>query len=133
VEEQRLALLRRGYDALSRRDLDAWLEDLAPGVEIHELPEIPDTDIYRGHEGVRRWFEGTAEFVESWRWTLEEVVKESGDTVVVRAHVELVGVLSAVPVEQTVYHVFKFTGSKAASIRGFLTDAEALEASGSTA
>ena len=130
VGTDRVELLRRGYAALSRMDLEAWIADLDPDVEVYELPQIPDTDVYRGHDGVRKWFENTSTLVQSWGWTPEEILNEAGDALVVRSRVKLLGSQSSVPIEQPLFHVFRFRGAKVASIQGFLDSASAFEAAG---
>jgi ketosteroid isomerase-like protein len=60
-------LVRKGYEAWSHDDRDAWLEMLHPDVEFHTSGVWPDFDpVYRGREGLaefwRRMHEAWGEF-----------------------------------------------------------------------
>jgi ketosteroid isomerase-like protein len=120
----------RSYELLSRGDIDAWLQDLAEDVELHELPEIPDSAVYRGHEGVRKWAAGVLPLFQSWRWTPEEILYEGDDMLVVRVRIEFVGRGGEVPIEQVLFHVLRYRDGKGSVIQGFLSRREALEAAG---
>ena len=119
------------YEALSRRDLDAWLDCTTADVELHEVAEVPDARVYRGHRQVREWAEGMLQLVDEWRWAPDEVLLDEGDTVVLRA--SIVGLSTAgVPIDLTVFHVIRTEGDKVASFRGFFDRATALDAAGLT-
>ena len=45
--------------------------------EIHELVEMPDHKVYRGHDEIRQWAEAGLEIFPGVRWTLEEVVHDA--------------------------------------------------------
>jgi ketosteroid isomerase-like protein len=128
--QENVEITHRAYELLSRGEIEAWLQDLTEDIELHEVPEIPDSAVYRGHEGIRKWAEGVLELVESWQWTPEEILHESDDVLVVRVRVEFVGRGSEVPVEQTVFHVLRYRDEKCAVIQGFLREPAALEAAG---
>jgi ketosteroid isomerase-like protein len=50
-------LLRSGYDAWNRDDLDGWLELLHPDVRINPSGAFPDLGSdYRGHEGATKFW-----------------------------------------------------------------------------
>jgi ketosteroid isomerase-like protein len=66
VSEENIELVRRVFDAFTRRDLEAVLEIADPAVEFfaptasiagHETP-------YRGHDGMRQYFEDVARIWE---------------------------------------------------------------------
>ena len=48
-------VVNEAYERFNRGDFDGWLEFLDPDVELREEYLAPDTGVYRGHEGVRRW------------------------------------------------------------------------------
>jgi ketosteroid isomerase-like protein len=127
---EKVEIANRDYEFVSRGDIEAWLQDLTEDVELRELPEIPDSAVYRGHDGVRKWAAGVQELVESWHWTPEEIVHESDDILVVRVRVDLTGRGSQVPIAQIVFHVLRFRDGKARAIEGFLSEDAALEAAG---
>lgn len=115
------------YEALSRQDLDAWLDGTTADVELHEVAEVPDAGVYRGHRQVRKWAEGMLALVEEWRWAPEEVLVDEGNTFVVRA--SIIGRSTAgVPIDMTVFHVIRIDADKVVSFQGFFDRARALEA-----
>jgi ketosteroid isomerase-like protein len=130
MSEENVEIAYRDYELLSRGDIETWLQDLTEDVELHELPEIPDSAVYRGHDGVRKWAAGVQELVESWHWTPEEILHESGDTLLVRVRIDLVGRGSEIPIVQILFHVLRFRDGKASAIQGFLSEHAALEAAG---
>ena len=67
------ALLTASIDAFNDRDLDRFLETMAPDVEAHTLlAELAGTP-FRGHDGLRRWWEETHESWEYQRIDIERV------------------------------------------------------------
>ena len=67
-------LILAAYDAWNRRDLDAWLAACDPDVVI-DLPGLfPDFEPeYRGHDGLRRFWEQLHEPWESFRIDVESL------------------------------------------------------------
>lgn len=126
------ALLARGYESLSRGAFDAWLEGLHDDAELHELAEIPDTAVYRGHEEIRAWAEAAMALTVDWEWIPEEVIWAADGVIVVRVRFIGRGAESGAPLAQVIFHVLEFRDRKAAVIRGFLGEREALRAAGAT-
>jgi ketosteroid isomerase-like protein len=121
-------LIRDGYAALSRGDLDGWLAGVAEDAELHELPDIPDTAVYRGRDGFRKWAEAAIETVGAWEWEPEEFLLEDGAIHVVQVRLKAQGKGSGVPVDQSVFHVFRLQDGKVLEVRGFLDRKQAMEA-----
>ena len=56
---------RAGFDALAERGVDAMLEYVHPEFEMETLPGIAaEPQVYRGHDGVRRWFDSFYEVMD---------------------------------------------------------------------
>ena len=123
-------ILRDGYAALSRGDIDAWLQGIHVDAQLHELSEVPDAAIYRGPEGFRAWAEAALELVEEWEWEPEEFILDREDVAVVRVHLRIRGRGGGVPIEQTVFHFFRLTDAELVEIRAYLEEGRALEAAG---
>jgi ketosteroid isomerase-like protein len=65
---------REGMEAYSRGDYDAALEGFHPDIEWRVEPElVADAGVYRGHDGVRRFWETWAEAIEGMSLEIEEV------------------------------------------------------------
>lgn len=122
---QEAELIRRSYDALNRGDFDAWLELSHPDAQLHDLAEVPGTGIYRGHDGLRLWVHNARDLVGDWHWTVEEFVRDR-NPFVTRVRVTAHGRESDVPVDQVIFHVFEMRDGRAAVLRGFLEERDAL-------
>jgi ketosteroid isomerase-like protein len=122
--------LARGYEALSRHDYDGFLEGLHEDAELHELAEMPDTAVYRGHDEIRSWAEEGASLVADWAWIPEEVLHIADGVTVIRVRFSGRGAESGAPLEQALFHVIDFRDVKATRIRGYLSADQALAAAG---
>jgi ketosteroid isomerase-like protein len=99
-------------------------------VAWHTARDLPDSDTYRGHDGVAELYSEWIGSFEDFRVDVEEMIDGSGDTVVVitrlrgrfRGSSEEVNLIEA--------HVWKLLDGKAVEIREYRTKAEALEAAG---
>ena len=91
-------IVQRMYAALSEGGIDAALEFIDPEFEAVIPPELsPEPDVYRGHEGVRRWFAG----FEGMDLRLEpEGFIEDGERVLVTGALRVRGAGSGIEVEQ---------------------------------
>jgi ketosteroid isomerase-like protein len=57
VSEQNVEVHRRCVEALNRRDIEAVIACLDPSVEYYPLLSAIGVTVYRGHEGLRSWFD----------------------------------------------------------------------------
>jgi len=60
VNSSNSVAVRRFVDAFNRRDFDALVADAGPGTVLHEWPEAPGAQSYRGPEGMREALRGRA-------------------------------------------------------------------------
>ncbi len=128
MSAERAALLREGYERINRRDLDGFLTRVHEDVEWTEQM-LPDQKVFRGHEGVRRWFEHVT---EAFTWgTLELIsLEERGDDAVAEVLLHTTGIGSGVAVTATVFHVMRFRDGKIATITALPDRDEARRAAG---
>jgi ketosteroid isomerase-like protein len=84
---------------------------------------------YRGHEGLRRWWQ---DLLEAWPDYHVEVVelRDLGDTTLVQAKVGGHAADSGIEVRQTSWHVWRWRQGKAVWFAVFTSEAEALAAIG---
>jgi ketosteroid isomerase-like protein len=76
-------ITRAAFEAWNRDDLDGWLESLDPEVEFYPAGVFPDFDqVYRGREGLARWWHTIHEPWRELRADLEDI-EERGDCLVV--------------------------------------------------
>jgi ketosteroid isomerase-like protein len=128
VSADRAALLREGYERLSRRDLEGFLTLVHDDVAWTEQM-LPEQKVFRGHEGVRRWFEHVT---QAFTWGTFELVslEEAGDDAVAEVVVKTTGVESGVAITATVFQVMRFRDGKIAAITALPGRDEARRAAG---
>jgi ketosteroid isomerase-like protein len=56
-------------------DLEGFLELFDAEMEFHDVPEIPGSTVYRGHERMRRWWTTVKEPLEALRFEPGEVTE----------------------------------------------------------
>jgi ketosteroid isomerase-like protein len=121
--------VRAGFDAFNAGDDDAWVALWHEDAELHELAEVPDADVYRGHDGIRAWVANVRSSLGDFRFEPRRLA-ERGETVVVDVAASGTGAGSGVPVEWTTYIVLELRDGKVARGHGFLNREDALEAAG---
>ena len=125
-----VAVLRKGYAAVNRGDLDGLLLSIHPEVEFTSLIAEAEGEDFVGHEGVRRWWQQVVIPLGGLHGDLEDV-RDLGDIVLAR----VAGTYrpSGVEVHQTVWQVIHFRDGKATGWEFFRTEEEALRATGLSA
>jgi uncharacterized protein len=132
MSEENVEIVRRGYEAWNRRDFDQVLEDADPEIEwtfAGAAAQFPGTDpVYRGHDGVRRFWQT---FIEPWEQVKVEVeeLRDSGDLVVAPVRFQAVA-RDGLKVDAPFVHVFTFRGSRVVRFEAFAERKEAFEAAG---
>lgn len=64
-----LEIVERGFDAFNERGIDGILPFIHPDFEATTPPDLAsEPDTYRGHDGVRRWFDSFDEVMDEIRW-----------------------------------------------------------------
>jgi ketosteroid isomerase-like protein len=121
------AVADAAFGAINSGDLDALLALTAEDVEFTSLVAEAEGATFRGHAGVRLWWENVRGAFEGVRWELIGT-REAGDRGV--NHFRIAGVLSGVPLEQTMWQAVKLRGGKITWWATFRNEQEALEAVG---
>ena len=92
-------LLEALFDASNRGDLDAIVALVDPEFEgVVPSSMSVEPDVYRGTDGVRRYFESFWDVVDGMRFEIEET-EQHGDWVVARLHATGSGRLSGAPID----------------------------------
>jgi ketosteroid isomerase-like protein len=127
VSQDKIEIVERFFEARSRGDL-SYLAFVDPEAEF-DLSESRSTyrGIYRGHEEIRKQWEGLQE-----AWAETELRPEDpvvvGEQVVVTVQISAQGRSSGVKLEGQGANVFTFRGGKIVHFKLFQTKAEALAA-----
>ena len=121
------ALAEAVYGALNSGDLDAFLALIADDVEATSMVAEAEGTVFRGHAGVRTWWNTVRGAFADVRWELLGV-RGSGDRGVL--HFRMSGTLSSVPVEQIMWQASVLRDGKVIWWAFFRSEREALEAVG---
>ena len=122
MSRENVEVVRRGWDAWIRGDMDALFETFHPAVEwdTTSFEGWPENDVYRGHDGVLTVFPD---------YTIEvEELRDLGDATLSRFRARGHGAASETPLVDPAWHAIKWRDGKCVWWRVCSTEAEALEA-----
>ena len=127
-------LVRRSYRMLEelREAPDGPADELLRELvherfELHLPPVYPDTQVFRGTDGLKRWVVRTREVWGEWRFDVERFI-DAGERVVVLVHLVAEGGKSGVRLERETAHVWTIADGKVIRCEVYLDRAEALKA-----
>ena len=126
MSEENVELAYRVYDALNRRDRDAFLELMDPEVESFSTI-APVEGHYRGHRGVRDWWRDLFAVFPDFKVEVLEV-RDLGEFVVVHFRRGGHGLDSGTPFEESVWQAAQWRNGRVVWWQNFQSEAEALEA-----
>ena len=130
MSEENVEIVRRGYDAMRRRDLHALLSVIHPEFEGEfRIMEVEGT-VLRGHEGMRRFAEEIWSVFPDWQPEVDETRSVDKQIVVAKVLAAGRGVGSGVELAMTVWQVIKVRDEKIITMRSYPTETDALEAVG---
>jgi ketosteroid isomerase-like protein len=133
MSQENVEAVRRAYEAWNADDLDAFLAELDPEVEVHPSiePALEGGETtYRGIDGARRaWAEYRGGAWERLTAHVKEV-HDLGGSVLVLLQIDLTARTTGIEFSQEVGQLFAFRGGKVVRTDDFLSHAEALEAAG---
>jgi hypothetical protein len=121
---------RQLIEAFNRRDLQSYLELMDPELEFipYEV-YIEGGEPYRGHAGIRRWWEELFAVLPDVRAEVFEI-RDLGSRTVVHGRIYGQGAGSGAPIERTMWLVTEWRGGKEVWWGTFGSEDEALEAAG---
>jgi ketosteroid isomerase-like protein len=108
-------IVRAGYDAIARGDLDALFELLDPEIEMGDSGNFPDVDAYWGHQGVLDFFAKQASVFEDFRLVPERFIPVGNEVIVLHKQVGT-SRLTGMRLEANYAHVWTMQDGRA--IRG---------------
>ena len=130
MSQENVEVIRAGYAAWARCDLDTWLETLHPAVEFQTSGLFPDlAPIYRGHRGMRSFWESMLAPWESFRLDVERIV-EGHECAAVAIHFRARGKGSGVLTDLRQGHALRFEVGRIVKVGAHASFEEALEAAG---
>jgi hypothetical protein len=126
-ERAEIEIIRAGYEAFNRGDMDAVLAPLDPALEWWPAADEPITEPYRGHDGYLALVGEIREYVPDLQAEIEEV-SAIGDHVVTCLRFFGQGRDSGAPVEIRETNVARFRDGKIVEVREFREKADAFGA-----
>ena len=127
MSQENVEIVRQGFEAFERGELDAMLDLFTDDVTTYRAD--PDGATYDGKAG---FLDATADWTEDfseWRVLPQEFV-DLGDRVLVRVRQMARGKSSGVRVEEDFWFLFEATGTKISKLSFYSRQADALKAAG---
>jgi uncharacterized protein len=135
MSQENVEIVRRVYDAAARRDTATVLALYDPEIEWDMTRRVGEGlwgqgGLYRGHEGLRRWFREWSEGLDHIEYEAEELIAAGDDRVISEAYMRGRGRASGIEVGATLYAVWTIREGKVVRVVWFSRREEALEAAG---
>jgi ketosteroid isomerase-like protein len=123
---------RRGMEAYSRGNYEAALADFDPAIEWSVDASIaPDATTYRGHEGVKRFWETWAEAISGMALEVEECRRVGPNRVLAITRAHGTGAGSGAPVASRRFaQIVDYREGRVVRVRLYGNVAQAREAAG---
>ncbi len=130
MSPQNVALVREVFEAFNSEDIELIVSLTHPDFELEVPPELSaEPDIYRGPDGMRRYWESFQDAMDEIRIQPEQLL-DAGEAVVVAMHLTAKGRRTAIAVEQRTAGVWTIRDGKVMRIRAYASVSEALETVG---
>ena len=129
MSQELLQKIEVGYRGFNGGDLSEAKSNLASDVEWSTTGTWPGLDrTYHGPDALDEWMDTLRAEWESFRVSLDEVIADNGDTMVVAERLSGRGKESGIDVEMQVFSVYRSEAGKIAKRASFRTREEALAA-----
>jgi ketosteroid isomerase-like protein len=130
MSQENVDAVRRGLEAFNSGDIERVLDMAHTYFEAIVPPELSaEPDTYRGHDGLRHYFESFQDAMEDIRFEPERFI-DAGEDVVTVVRLTARGRHTAIPVEQRIAQVWSMSEGKAVQVRTFTTLKRALAEAG---
>ena len=130
MSQENVEVVRRCLAAYAAGDVEEMLSYIDPEGELHSaIIGGAEGNVFRGHDGFRRWF---AESMQSFKELKTELTeyRDLGDRVLGFGHIHAWGRESGLELDSPTGWVFTIRRGKVTRADGFLSRADALEAAG---
>ena len=125
MSQENVEIARAAYAAINRGDREGFLALVDPSIEFRSLIAEVEGRAYRGHAGVREWWDRVANALGGLHFEPKEI-HDLGD----RGYTELVvtGTVEGVEIPQRMWQAWVIRDGTATWWATFRTEAEAAEA-----
>jgi uncharacterized protein len=128
VSRENLEIVQRGIEAFNAQGVEGIIPFIDPEFEATTPPDLAsEPDTYRGHDGIRRWFDSFFEVMDEIRWDAREF-HEAGEKVVVEFTLRARGKTTGLSFGQDAVMVWTLRNGKAVRVDLYPTLDEALAA-----
>jgi ketosteroid isomerase-like protein len=130
MSQENVGMVREVFEAFNSEDIELIVSLTHPDFELEVPPELSaEPDIYRGPDGMRRYWESFQDAMDEIRIRPERLY-DAGDAVVVAIHLTAKGRRTSIAVEQRTVGVWEICNGKVMRIRAYASVTEALQAAG---
>jgi ketosteroid isomerase-like protein len=130
MSSQNVELVRGGFEALSEGGVEALLPFIHTEFEVTTPPNLAsEPDTYRGHEGLRRYFDSFYEAMDEIRFEPREF-RDAGGLVIVPVTLTARGRTTGIEASQEFVMVWSLRDDQAIRLDTYATVDEALVAVG---
>lgn len=129
MSEENVNILRQGYDAFNRGDIDVVMSIMDPNIEWQEpdVEGLPDRGTHHGSEAVAKdVFGSVAEQWDEFQVVAEEFL-DAGDRVTVLGYFRVRGKATGRSVDAPYAHVWTLRDGKAVHFRNYMDTATFLQ------
>ena len=131
MSEENVEVLKRSVEAYNRRDMDTLMDLVSPDYEFAPyLATLLETTTYRGHEGLRRYFEDADSTWEEIQIRFDDVRDAGGGLVYASGQLYGKGRASGLEVQVPLACVAEVRDGKLTRLQSYEKAQEALEAAG---
>src|SRR5436309_2296736 len=107
MSAENIELARRGYGVFTAADPARHLDFFHPEIEIHDFPDVPDTDVYHGPDGFLALAANVFEQFDDFRIEAKEFTAPDDEHVLVLVRTVGRGKGSGAEVEVHVAHLWR--------------------------
>jgi ketosteroid isomerase-like protein len=129
MSQGNVEVVRKGYEAFERGDIQAVLSLLDSEIETRVDRTLPDWEPRYGHDGFISFLQAWLEPWETYRIEVDELI-DAGERVLVVCREFGRRKDTGFEIEQAAYHVWTLKDEKAVRLDAFIERSEALEAAG---
>jgi ketosteroid isomerase-like protein len=129
MSEANVELVRTLYERFREGAEEDALVMLDPDFEVHDRPEIPDPQVYRGYDGVRAALQASRDTFDGLDLIPEEFI-DAGDQVVVVFRFQGVGRGSGIEIDEQLAHRWTIRDGKPVRMDVHSSREQALRAAG---
>ena len=123
-------VVRESNEAFNKRDLKTVIALSDPDIEVEDIPELPEAQVFRGHDGLRELLNLNWEPWDAVQIEVQRLVEVDKETVLMLTRNRWTVRESGVEIVQARASIFTVRGGKICRARFYASQAEALEAAG---